>query len=310
MAVRAFLFPGQGSQYAGMGKLLAERFPEAAAVFREADEVLDFPLSRLCFEGPEEELRLTENTQPAILAVSVAVYRVLESRGREPDLVAGHSLGEYSALVAAGSLRFSDALRLVRRRGRFMQEAVPVGVGGMVAVIGLDLPAVVGLCEAAAEGEVVTPANQNAPDQIVVAGHAGALERFSKLAKEAGARRVVPLPVSAPFHCPLMKPAQDKMRPLLEQTAFDDLRFPLVNNYDARRVISGEEAREGLIHQIASMVRWTESLQLMWDLGVREFVEVGPGRVLSGLVKRTLKEAEVRAVETPEQVEDYVSVAR
>lgn len=308
--MRAFLFPGQGSQYAGMGKRLAERFPEAAAVFREADDVLGFPLSRLCFEGPEEELRLTENTQPAILTVSVAVYRVLEGLGVVPDIVAGHSLGEYSALVAAGSLEFADALRLVRRRGRFMQEAVPVGVGGMVAVIGLDLPTVVRLCDAAAEEEVITPANQNAPDQIVVAGHCAALERFSKLAKEAGARRVVPLPVSAPFHCPLMKPAQDRMRPLLEETAFDDLRFPLVNNYDARRVFSGEEAREGLIHQIASMVRWTESLQLMWDLGAREFVEVGPGRVLSGLVKRTLSEAETRAVETPEQVEDYVSVGR
>ncbi len=304
--MKAFVFPGQGSQFAGMGKELASDRPEARAVFDEADEVLGFPLSRLCFEGPEDQLVLTENTQPALLAVSTAVYRVLEAEGVLPDVVAGHSLGEYSALVAAGSLTLADALRLVRERGRCMQEAVPVGVGAMAAVIGLDLSAVEKVCAEAAQGQVVSPANQNAPEQVAIAGHAEAVARASELATERGAKRVIPLPVSAPFHSRLMKPAEDRMRPLLGQVEFRDLRVPMVNNFDARRITRGDDAREGLVRQIASMVRWTESIQCMADYGAEEYVEVGPGRVLIGLIRRIVKEARLVALEKPAQVEDYV----
>lgn len=289
-----------------MGKELASDRPEARAVFDEADEVLGFPLSRLCFEGPEDQLVLTENTQPALLAVSTAVYRVLEAEGVVPDVVAGHSLGEYSALVAAGSLTLADALRLVRERGRCMQEAVPVGVGAMAAVIGLDLSAVEKVCAEAAQGQVVSPANQNAPEQVAIAGHAEAVTRASELATERGAKRVIPLPVSAPFHSRLMKPAEDRMRPLLGQVEFRDLRVPMVNNFDARRITRGDDAREGLVRQIASMVRWTESIRCMADFGAEEYVEVGAGRVLIGLIRRIVKGARLVALEKPAQVEDYV----
>ncbi len=306
--MKAYVFPGQGSQYAGMGKELAQAYPEAREVFATADRVLGFPLSRLCFEGPLEELTLTENLQPALLAVSVAVFRVLESRGALPDFVAGHSLGEYSAMVAAGALEYEEALELVRSRGRFMQEAVPVGVGAMAAIIGLDLSEVDGICREAAQGQVVSPANQNAPDQVAIAGHAEAVKRASELAVARGAKRAIPLPVSAPFHCELMRLAQDRMEPLLEAAGFRDLRFPLVNNVDARPVRTAAEARAGLVRQISSMVRWTESVQRMVAEGVNEFVEVGAGKVLAGLIRRIHPGAVLRSVEKPAQVEDYVRV--
>jgi [acyl-carrier-protein] S-malonyltransferase len=304
--MRAYVFPGQGSQYAGMGRQLANTCAVARQTFHEADEALGFPLSRLCFEGPEETLKLTENTQPALLAVSIAVFRVLREQGKIPDLVAGHSLGEYSALVAAGSLDFCDALRLVRRRGQLMQEAVPVGDGAMVAIMGLDLEAVALICRRAAQNQVVAPANQNSPVQIAVAGHKEAVERVMDLAREAGARRVVPLSVSAPFHCPLMGPAQEAMEPLLREARFEDLQYPLVNNVDARRVTTAGEARDGLIRQIAAMVRWSEAVHKMAKAGADTFVEVGPGRVLTGLIRKTLSGVRTSSVEKPEQVKVYV----
>lgn len=304
--MKAFVFPGQGSQYPGMGKDLAAEYPVAAKVFEEADDVLGFALSRLCFEGPQDQLILTENTQPALLATSVAALRVLEDRGVSFDYVAGHSLGEYSALVASGSLKFADALRLVRRRGQFMQDAVPVGVGAMAAIIGLELNVVERLAAEAAQGQVVSAANQNSPGQVVVAGHSEAVDRLCRLAQDNGARRALKLPVSAPFHSPLMKPAEQRMRPLLEETDFRELTVPLVNNCDAEIVRSGSVARQGLIQQIASMVRWTDSVQVMTEAGVNTFVEVGAGKVLSGLIRRISPEANLVNIEKPLQVEDYV----
>ncbi|MBL8216866.1 MAG: ACP S-malonyltransferase [Bryobacterales bacterium] len=282
----AFLFPGQGSQYAGMGKSLADAYPEANQTFAEADEALGFALSTLCFEGPEADLRRTENTQPALLAVSIAAFRVLDARaGLQPAFVAGHSLGEWSALVAAGALSFADALRLVRKRGQYMQEAVPEGVGAMAALLRLPEAALPGILETAAQGEVVTAANLNSPDQIVIAGHAGAVARASELAKAAGARRAIPLPVSAPFHCPLMKPAQERLAADLHATAFQDLRIPLVNNWQARPVRTGDEARQGLIEQVPNPVRWVESVRYLASEGVTNAIEVGAGAVLGGLVR-------------------------
>jgi [acyl-carrier-protein] S-malonyltransferase len=281
----AFLFPGQGSQFAGMGKSLAEAFACTRAVFDEADSVLGFPLSRLCFEGPEDALKMTENTQPALLAVSTAAFAVLAERGIVPDCVAGHSLGEYSAVVAAGSLRFSDALQLVRKRGRYMQEAVPAGVGAMAALLKLPEGKLDGILAEAAQGEVVSAANLNSPDQVVIAGHAAAVARAMELAKAAGARRAVLLPVSAPFHCALMKPAQDRLAADLNQTKFRDLRYPLINNVGAREVRSGAEARQGLIDQVSSPVRWAESVRCLAARGVERTIEVGAGGVLTGLLR-------------------------
>ena len=304
--MRAFIFPGQGSQFSGMGKDVAEAFPQALQVFKEADESLGFPLSRLCFEGPDEQLRLTENTQPAILTVSVAVLRALEERGKTAAFVAGHSLGEYSALVASGAIAFRDAVRVVRQRGRFMQEATPVGVGAMAAVIGLDLAQVRRICEEAAQGQVVSAANINAPGQLVIAGHREAVERASALASQNGARKVVPLPVSAPFHCALMTPAADRLAAELSKVTFCDLKIPLVNNVDARVVRAADEAKDGLVRQVASAVRWVEVIQRMTQEGVTEFVEIGPGKVLAGLARRIAPEAKVSWIGTVGEVEAYV----
>ena len=285
MSKIAFLFPGQGSQFAGMGLSLAEKHPEARAVFEEADHALGFSLSKLCFEGPEEDLRLTANTQPALLTVSVAALAALKEKGLKPDYVAGHSLGEYSALVGAGSLRFADAVRLVRKRGQYMQEAVPAGAGAMAAILKLPEGRLEAVLAEAAQGEVVAAANLNSPDQIVIAGHAGAVGRAMELARTAGARRAVALPVSAPFHCPLMIPAQQKLKVDLDAAEFRDLEVPLVNNWQAREIRTGAEARQGLYEQVPNPVRWADTVRLLRRLGVEKFVEVGAGGVLCGLLK-------------------------
>ncbi len=285
MSKLAFLFPGQGSQAAGMGKSLAERYAVARNVFAEADEALGFSLSALCFSGPDEQLRLTENTQPTILTVSVAAWRVLESVGVQPDYVAGHSLGEYSALVAAGALSFADAVRLVRKRGKYMQEAVAPGVGAMAALLKLPAGKLDALLLEASEGEIVTAANFNSPEQIVIAGHASAVQRAVELAKQAGARRALLLPVSAPFHCPLMRPAQERLGADLREVVFHDLRIPLINNVAAREIRTGEEARQGLFEQVPSPVRWTECIQYLVQQDVSRYAEVGPGAVLTGLLR-------------------------
>ncbi|MBV9223189.1 MAG: ACP S-malonyltransferase [Acidobacteriaceae bacterium] len=285
MAEMTFLFPGQGSQYVGMGRLLAEQYPTAADIFGRADEVLGFPLSRLCFEGPEEELRKTENQQPALLAVSAAAFSVLREQGVEPDIVAGHSLGEYSALYAAGAICLEDALPLVRKRGQYMQQAVPPGVGAMAALLKLPEGALDRILAEAAESEVVTAANFNSPDQIVIAGHAGAVTRAMELAKQAGAKRAIALPVSAPFHCPLMRPAQEKMAAELQAISFEDLRAPLVNNWQAREITTGAEARQGLFEQIPRPVLWTDTVRYLAQKGVKRFIEVGAGSVLTGLCR-------------------------
>jgi [acyl-carrier-protein] S-malonyltransferase len=281
----AFIFPGQGSQFVGMGKTLASRFDTASRIFHVADEALAFPLSDLCFEGPAEELQRTENTQPALLTVSIAAYRVLEEQGLRPDYVAGHSLGEYSALVSSGGLDFADAVQLVRKRGRYMQEAVPVGVGAMAALLKLPEGKLDSILQEAAQGEVVSAANLNSPDQIVIAGHAGAVARAMELAKAAGAKRAILLPVSAPFHCSLMKPAQERLAADLNVTKFRDLTTPLVNNWEARVIRTGQEARDGLYQQVPNPVRWADSIRRLASDGVTRFVEVGAGGVLTGLLR-------------------------
>lgn len=302
----AFIFPGQGSQKVGMVRAWAENFEEARRTFEEADAVLGFPLSRLCWEGPEEELNLTANTQPALLTASVAIHRSLAAAGAgdvRPVAMAGHSLGEYSALVAAGALDFADALRLVRRRGQLMQEAVPVGEGAMAALIGMDLQAATALAEEAAQGEVCTVANLNGFVQIVLAGHKGAIDRAVALAKERGAKKATLLAVSAPFHSPLMKPAREGMAELLANTTFHDPAVPVVSNVDAAPATTGAAVRDALIRQIDSPVRWVECVLWMVEKpAVDFFLEVGPGTVLTGLTRRIATSTTVAGVGDPEQL--------
>jgi [acyl-carrier-protein] S-malonyltransferase len=282
----AFLFPGQGSQAVGMGKDLAEKYPIARQTFEEADEALGYRLSQLCFEGREEQLRLTEVTQPAILTASIAALRVLEDRMPKPAYVAGHSLGEYSAHVAAGTLSFADAVRTVRYRGKYMQEAVPLGVGAMAAILGMDVEKVTAVCHDAAQGEVCDPANINSPQQIVISGHTSAVERAAKLASQRGAKRAQLLTVSAPFHCSLMKPAQDRLEADLNGLTFQKPVFPVVSNVDAKLIRDFDPARDALIRQVTGSVKWDQSMRLLMASGVQTFVEVGPGKVLCGLMRQ------------------------
>jgi len=305
----AFVFPGQGSQAAGMGKALYDSFAAARAVFAEADAVLGFPLSELCFQGPDEQLKLTENTQPAILAVSVAACRVLSEAGVRPDFVAGHSLGEYSALVAANSLSLADGLRIVRKRGTYMQESVPVGQGGMAAILGMTADQVEALCREAAQGEVLSPANLNSPSQIVIAGAAAAVDRALQLAKSHGARKAVQLSVSAPFHCALMQPAQERLAKDLGQVSFRNPEVPLINNADAAEVCSGDAIADSLSRQVCSPVRWAESIQKLISAGVQLFVEVGPGKVLGGLIRQINRTVKMANVEDPQSLAQTLDMA-
>ena len=298
----AFLFPGQGSQAVGMGRALAEQFPEARAVFDEADAALGEKISALIFEGPAEQLTLTENTQPAILTASVAAWRVLESRGLRPALVAGHSLGEYSAHVAAGTMTFGDAVRIVRHRGRYMQEAVPVGAGAMAAILGLDGDTVARACAEAAEGEVVSPANLNGSGQVVIAGTVQAVARASERAKALGAKRVIPLQVSAPFHCALMKPAEERLAPELRALRVANPSIPVVANVDAVLKTDAAASVAALIAQIASPVRWEDVMRRLLTEGATKFVEVGPGTVLTGLARKQARGASVANIDAPEHL--------
>ena len=306
----AFLFPGQGSQEVGMGRALAEASPAAAAVWAEADATLGFSLSRLCFEGPEADLALTANTQPAVLTASVAAAAALAERGVTPRLAAGHSLGEYSALVVGGALGFADAVRLVRRRGEFMQEAVPVGTGAMAALLGVDLATAEQVCAEAAQGEVVGVANINAPGQIAIAGHRAAVERAVAAAAARGARKSVMLPVSAPFHCALMKPAADRLAGELERVPVSAPRIAVVRNVDAGVTTTADEVKPFLVQQVASPVRWTDCTERLHREGATAFLEVGPGRVLTGLLKRTLDGVRGHSVEDEASLEKAVAAIR
>jgi [acyl-carrier-protein] S-malonyltransferase len=302
----AFVFPGQGSQYAGMGKDLAENFSQARHAFEEANDALGMDLAKLCFDGPEEDLKLTANTQPAIVTTSIAALRVMqEEAGLVPDYVAGHSLGEYAALVCAGALSFEDAVRTVRQRGNFMQDAVPVGVGTMAAIIGLDAQVVDEVCDEVAQQEVVAPANYNSPGQIVIAGHVAAVERAMALAKERGAKRALPLPVSAPFHCRLMEPAARQLEAVLGEVSVSDLTCPVISNVEATPNRKAGAVRDLLVKQVYSPVRWEESVRTMTAEGVDRFIEIGPGKVLSGLIKRIARGSKIQNIGTVDDLKSF-----
>ena len=305
MKSTAFIFPGQGSQYGGMGKEFHDQFRAAREVFEEADDTLRFSISKLCFQGPEEELKLTENTQPAILTASIATFKVLQTeRGINPQFAAGHSLGEYSALVASGALGFAEAVQTVRLRGKFMQEAVPVGEGAMAAVLGMERDQVEKICEDVSSGEVLTPANFNCPGQIVIAGHSKAVQRAIERVKQDGKRAVL-LPVSAPFHSPLMKPAGARLEKVLEEISVKDLNVPVVTNVEAEINTSKEKVKALLVAQVSSPVRWEESMRRMIKEGIEKVLEIGPGKVLSGLMKRIdprLETANIEDIQTLKKI--------